>query len=346
MRLFLALILALIGRVAFAGSETAEPNPFFFTDTANDQVQEAQPPVTTNAEQPAPVVQTVADATDIYSANGITRRWDWTNTQAQKLPDDDCYNYFNSFGIPKVNPKDSVNYVKAMQSVYKGGRIILHHTASELDGPQDVLRNHQQQSWGDMGYHFYIKKDCTILEGRPLHMMGTHAGHMPLRVGQCERSGESAYDITNDFDFKAIGIVMEGNSNISDPTAACGGKLKQLIASLHTTFGIDKIGGHGHYKMDGDGTECPGDHMKSWMRQNLGESMGMKFEGASDSDAHSLVNLVNGANGGNVLTSAMQHDFTKTIGFEKSQAVSKIPAGTVPINDLNGRSIMCNHCER
>jgi N-acetylmuramoyl-L-alanine amidase len=342
MRLFLALTLLLTGRAAFAGAETA--NPFFFDDPA--PAEEVKPPVDGGNKLPVSEQKPVAQATDIFADNAIVRRWQWTNTPAQRLPDDECYNYFNLYGKPKVSQKDSVNYVKALQSVYQGGRIIIHHTGSDLDSAQDVLQNHQKQKWGDMGYHFYIRKDCSILEGRPLHMMGTHAGHMPLRIGQCERDGQSGYDITNDFDFKAIGIVMEGNSDVSDPTAACGEQLKKLILSLHKTFGIDKIGGHGHYKADGTATECPGDHIKEWMSRNLGPSSGMKFEGASDTDAHSLVNLIQKANGGGVTTAAMQHQFETGMGFEKTQNAPSIPANTVPVNDLNGRSIMCSHCEQ
>ncbi len=342
MRLF-ALSILFLATSAHAAETATTDGPGFVMIGGEQPPAPVVAPTATNP--PAVAVNvTPPPATDLYRANGIVRRNQWTNTPAQPLRDDRCYNYFSLLGQSPVSPSDSTAYVRALQSVYQGGRIVLHHTAADRQTAEEVLGDHQANGWGDMGYHFYIKKDCTILEGRPLHMMGTHAGHMPLRVGQCLRNGQSRYDLSNDFDFKSIGIVMEGNANRNDLTANCGAKLNQLIQSLHTTFGISKIGGHGHYKADGQGTDCPGDHMEAWMRRNLGANSGMKLEGTGDEDQNALVNLILNANG-QVSTSTMQRNFENGVGYTKAQEAGRIPAGTVPINDSNGgKAAWCTEC--
>lgn len=279
---------------------------------------------------------------DIYAKNAIVSREKWTETRPVPLYDDKCYDYFSLLRKTRVDRKDRTAYVRALQDVYKGGRIVLHHTASSQATAQDVLNDHIGNDWGDMGYHFYIRKDCTVLEGRPLHMMGTHAGHMPTRIGECLRNGQASYSITNDFDFKAIGIVMEGNSNNTD--VKCGAVLKKLIDSLHSTFGIDRIGGHGHYRVGAnDGTDCPGDHMKSWMTENLGSGSGMKLEGTGDGSG--TMSAIVGAANGSVELSILQKKFTETMGFKQVTEAGRIPPGTIPVNDISDRSIECTACQ-
>jgi hypothetical protein len=343
MRLAAYILLLSIGTGPALADEIAQPGSFSIDESFEDKP--AQAPVTPVEAVTSEPAGSCCAVEDIYSQNKIVRREQWTGTKAQAMFDDKCYNYFSLLGKAAVSPANNQAYVRAMQDVYKGGRIVIHHTASNSMSAQDVLDDHIKQDWGDMGYHFYIKKDCTVLEGRPLHMMGTHAGHMPARIGQCQRSGQASYDITNDFDFKAIGIVMEGNANGADLGAKCGGALKKLIGSLHNSFGIDRIGGHGHYRVDAhSGTECPGDHMKSWMQANLGADSGMQLEGVGDGpqSLHGLLERANGA----VSLQTLQMQFTQMMGFRKAMEAGGLPAGTLPVNDLNGRSINCTACRR
>lgn len=56
--------------------------------------------------------------------------------------------------------------------------IIIHHTAgSEGETVQGIDRWHREgQGWAGIGYHFTIGNNGTIFEGRPLEMIGAHAG--------------------------------------------------------------------------------------------------------------------------------------------------------------------------
>ena len=68
-------------------------------------------------------------------------------------------------------------------------KIIFHCSASDNPKHDDVgvMRNwHQARGWYDVGYHYFIKKDGTIQDGRPLSQVGAHtAGHNTGSVGVC-----------------------------------------------------------------------------------------------------------------------------------------------------------------
>jgi len=67
--------------------------------------------------------------------------------------------------------------------------IVFHCSAS--DNPnQDVGTMRQYhvftKGWADIGYHYFIKKDGTIQEGRPIDKIGAHvARHNTGTVGVC-----------------------------------------------------------------------------------------------------------------------------------------------------------------
>ncbi len=55
-------------------------------------------------------------------------------------------------------------------------RIIIHHSASP-DVPASVIHEwHIGRGWSGIGYHFVIRQNGDIEEGRPLEMIGAHAG--------------------------------------------------------------------------------------------------------------------------------------------------------------------------
>jgi hypothetical protein len=98
--------------------------------------------------------------------------------------------------------------------------IVFHCSASDDPNADDisVIRSwHLARGFKDVGYHFFIKKDGTIQEGRPLDRIGAHvAGHNTNTVGVC-------FHGVNNFtkeQMKAIHIVI---ANIE---AAVGKKLK------------------------------------------------------------------------------------------------------------------------
>ena len=64
-------------------------------------------------------------------------------------------------------------------------QIILHHAA--MNGSvQDIHRVHLNKDYSGIGYHYYIRKDGSIWEGRPVDMIGAHAqGSNSNSIGVC-----------------------------------------------------------------------------------------------------------------------------------------------------------------
>lgn len=74
--------------------------------------------------------------------------------------------------------------------------IFVHCSATrpEQDIGVDTIRMwHKQQGWLDVGYHFIIKRDGTVEEGRPVDVVGSHVkGWNSTSVGVCLVGGINA----------------------------------------------------------------------------------------------------------------------------------------------------------
>lgn len=69
----------------------------------------------------------------------------------------------------------------------KINRIILHSTATpegrDVDA-ETIKRWHQNRGWATIGYHYVVKLDGTIEEGRSVHDIGAHArGYNRTSIG-------------------------------------------------------------------------------------------------------------------------------------------------------------------
>lgn len=74
--------------------------------------------------------------------------------------------------------------------------IVFHCSASDNpkhDNIETIRQWHKARGWSDVGYHFFIKKDGTIVKGRELSAVGAHvSGHNATTVGVCF-SGEKQF---------------------------------------------------------------------------------------------------------------------------------------------------------
>ena len=74
--------------------------------------------------------------------------------------------------------------------------IFVHCSATkpEMDiGVETIRMWHKQQGWLDVGYHFIIKRDGTVEEGRPVNVVGSHVKDWNSRsVGVCLVGGINA----------------------------------------------------------------------------------------------------------------------------------------------------------
>lgn len=63
--------------------------------------------------------------------------------------------------------------------------VILHHAAMH-GTPEEVHRLHVDNGWAGIGYHFYVRQNGIIYEGRPIETVGAHCkGHNARSIGVC-----------------------------------------------------------------------------------------------------------------------------------------------------------------
>jgi len=115
-------------------------------------------------------------------------------------------------------------------------RIIIHHSASPDVAAATIHEWHLQRGWSGIGYHFVIRQNGSIEAGRPLNMIGAHAGP--------EVNGDS------------IGICLAGNFMDYAPSRAQLQALSDLINYLYEEYQTNlEVWQH----KDVAPTECPGD---------------------------------------------------------------------------------------
>jgi len=60
---------------------------------------------------------------------------------------------------------------------------VIHHTASHDVSSATIDQWHKERGWDGIGYHYIIRKDGTIEEGRSLNKKGAHARGRNLWIG-------------------------------------------------------------------------------------------------------------------------------------------------------------------
>ena len=114
--------------------------------------------------------------------------------------------------------------------------IIVHCSATkpDMDIGVDVIRDWHvhERRWTDVGYHFIIKRDGSVDDGRPVSKIGAHArGHNEESIGVCLVGGVDASN------------KPDSNFNIKQLNA-----LVSLVIHLKSEFPeIDKVTGHRDY---------------------------------------------------------------------------------------------------
>lgn len=112
--------------------------------------------------------------------------------------------------------------------------IVLHHAAAIICTAQQIDNWHKGNGWSGIGYHFFVRKDGSIYEGRPEWATGAHA------------SGKNS---------ESIGVCVEGNYDVETnmPTLQKNA-LKELLSYLKSKYPTAGIKGH----KEVGATGCPG----------------------------------------------------------------------------------------
>ena len=132
--------------------------------------------------------------------------------------------------------------------------IVLHHTGNPADddlSAAEIDASHKGQGWTCIGYHYVIRKDGTVEQGRPHWTVGAHAyGH----------------------NSHTIGIHVCGNFEEAEPTDAQIESTAMLLANLCTDYGLpidrDHIVGHRELME----TACPGEYLYEMLDTIVGKA--------------------------------------------------------------------------
>lgn len=111
--------------------------------------------------------------------------------------------------------------------------LIIIHCSATPEGRslsfEECRRDHiMHRHFRDIGYHFYITRDGTVHDGRPIEKVGAHCeGHNSHSIGICYEGG------------------LDANGKPADTrTEAQRKALKSLVERMHSLFPKALIVGH------------------------------------------------------------------------------------------------------
>ena len=136
------------------------------------------------------------------------------------------------------------DFKQKLQIRNKTNSIVLHHAAASVCDAETIHKWHLKRGFSGIGYHFLVRKNGDIEEGRPINTVGAH----------CSLHNSDT-----------IGICFEGNfekETMGDVQKNAG---KQLILKLLKDYTNLKIYCHRDLKA----TACPGKNFPSDFFKNL-----------------------------------------------------------------------------
>ncbi|MDR2945914.1 MAG: N-acetylmuramoyl-L-alanine amidase [Candidatus Adiutrix sp.] len=128
--------------------------------------------------------------------------------------------------------------------------IVIHCAATKPSadiGAAEIRKWHVEgNGWRDIGYHFVIRRNGTVEDGRPVEQIGAHvSGHNADSIGICLAGG---LDETG----------RAKNSYTPEQWKA----LKTLVATLKTKYANAKVTGHRDFP--GVKKDCPCFDAQEW----------------------------------------------------------------------------------
>ena len=122
--------------------------------------------------------------------------------------------------MQRANIKKTYLNFSSLDNRPKTDKIVIHHTGNPTDDNLSAIAihsSHQAQGWSGIGYHYVVRKDGTVEEGRPHWTIGAHA------------YGDNSH---------TLGIHVCGNFEIGQPTDAQIESLAMLISGLAYDYGL------------------------------------------------------------------------------------------------------------
>jgi len=117
-------------------------------------------------------------------------------------------------------------------------------------GAADIDKWHRKQGWACIGYHFVIRRNGTVEEGREEEVVGAHVqGFNHNAIGICMIGGVDANDIS------------KAKDNFTPEQFA---SLKNLLVKLKAKYPKAKIQGHRDFPEVKKA--CPSFDVKIWLK--------------------------------------------------------------------------------
>ena len=129
--------------------------------------------------------------------------------------------------------KKNYLWASSLSKRKKTNKIILHHAQAKVCSVEDIHQWHLKNGWSGIGYHFLVRKDGTIYQGRPLDTIGAHAK-----------------GANND----SIGICAEGDFMKEKMNSIQLNALIDLVSYLKNKYHLSTVKRH----KDVASTDCPG----------------------------------------------------------------------------------------
>lgn len=131
--------------------------------------------------------------------------------------------------------------------------LVVHCAATKSDmdiGAQEIRSWHFQRGWMDIGYHFVIRRNGAIEEGRPPDRPGAHArGYNHLSLGVCLVGG----------------VAADGKTAENNFTPDQFHALWALLTDLKSKYPEAKVIGHRDLPNVNKG--CPSFDVPSWWEE-------------------------------------------------------------------------------
>lgn len=130
-------------------------------------------------------------------------------------------------------------------------QIVVHCSATKPTadiGKQEIDRWHRARSFRMIGYHFVIRRDGLVEEGRPISVAGAHVrGHNKYSIGICMVGG--------------VDDDLEPSNNFTEDQWSA---LEKLVLNLREQFPATEILGHRDFP--NVAKACPSFDVKEWFR--------------------------------------------------------------------------------
>lgn len=172
-----------------------------------------------------------------------------------------------SWGAPEPTWSNEVIYYNLSRTslINTLTNIVVHHT-NNSNSVSDNEKKQKTKGYAALGYHFFINADGSVYEGRPLEIMGSHAGR-----------GKQAGAL-NDPDWGSVGIVLHHDDDWFKSNTAAKKQLnalENLILGLNRKYSIGQLLMHREVNRGGPATVCPGSYLAPLVI-NLRNKLGMK----------------------------------------------------------------------